>query len=86
MPNLKVHYLGSADTKGDFQYLSAGYLLTESRVEAGAGLLNKPKVKSRREGDREKVVTGVEVGVGYRNCRMLANIQALDCLLSEDGA
>ena len=52
VPNLKVHYLRSADTNGDFQYFRAGYLLTESGVKAGAGLLNKPKVKSRREGDR----------------------------------
>jgi len=47
-----VHYLRSADTNDDFQYFRAGYLLTESGVKAGAGLLNKPKVKSRREGDR----------------------------------
>ena len=52
VPNLKMHYLGSADTNGDFQYFRAGYLLAESGVEAGAGLLNKSKVKSRREGDR----------------------------------
>ena len=77
MPNLKVHYLGSADTNSDFQYLRAGYLLTERSVEVGAGLLNKPKVKSRCVGDRLEVVGrgGEEVGVGYGNCRMLPNIQ-----------
>ena len=77
--------VGSADTNGDFQYFRAGYLLTEGGVEAGTSLLNKPKVKSRREGDRQEVVAGGKVGVGYGNCRMLPNIQALDGLLSEDG-
>jgi hypothetical protein len=52
VPDLKVHYLGSADTDGDLQDFRAGYLLTEGGVEAGTGLLNKPKVKSRRKGDR----------------------------------
>lgn len=85
MPNLKVHYLRTADTNCDFQYFCSGDLLTESRVEAGARLLNKTKVKSRRVGDSLEVVTGAEVGIGYGNCRMLPNIQTRDCLLSEDG-
>jgi hypothetical protein len=82
-----LHYLGSADTNSDFQCLRAGYLLTERSVEAGAGLLNKPKVKSRCVGDCLEVVGcgGEEISVGYGNCRMLPNIQTLDRLLSEDG-
>jgi hypothetical protein len=84
LPNLKVHYLGSADVKRDFQYFRAGYFLTESGVEAGARLLYKPKVKARREGDRWEVVARGDVGIVCGNCRMLPNIQNLDCLLSEE--
>jgi hypothetical protein len=51
VPNLKVHYLGSTDTQGDFQYFRASYLLAESGVKTGAGLLDKSKVESCREGD-----------------------------------
>ena len=80
-----MHYFRSPDANSDFQYFRAGYLLTESGVEACAGLLNKTKVKSRREGDRQQVVIRGEVGIGYGNCRMLPNIQTLDCLLSENG-
>jgi hypothetical protein len=63
-----VHYLGSADTNSDFQYLRAGYLLTERSVEAGAGLLNKLKVKSRCV-DAIKDLKGSDVGLTDRTSR-----------------
>src|SRR5437879_4591600 len=91
LPSLKVHDLRSADADEDAQNFQAGYPLNESSVEAGAGLLDKRKVKSSGEGDRLEVggdagrgvthVTASRVGIASRNCRMLPRIQTRDCLI-----
>ena len=47
MPDLEVHDFRSTDTDRDSQHFPARNPLTESRVEAGAGLLNEAKVESR---------------------------------------
>src|SRR5438876_10267393 len=55
LPSLKVHDLRSADADEDPQNFQTGNLLSERMVETGAGLLDKRKVKPRREGDRLEV-------------------------------
>src|SRR5207248_7324315 len=84
LPGLNVPDLGTADTKEDPENFQAGYLLRERRVEAGATLLNKAKVKSGRESDRLDMVTGIvriaQFGVVSGNGRMLPGFQARDCI------
>src|SRR4029077_21106116 len=73
MPNLEVHDLRPTDTDGDSQHFRTGHALTESGVEAGAGLLDKGKVKSSGVGDSLDMVRVVQVALRYGNCRMLCN-------------
>ena len=56
MPGLKVRCLGWADTEQDAQHFRIGDPLRQRWVEAGATLLDKPKVEARRVGDRLDVV------------------------------
>src|SRR6266436_2633869 len=51
LPGLKVHRLTRADAEQDSQYLQVGHLLSQSRVQTGAPLLDESKVESRGEGD-----------------------------------
>src|SRR5438094_8781258 len=91
LPSLKVHDLRSADADEDPQHFQTGYPLNEIGVEAGASLLDKRKVKSRREGDRLEMggdagwgitqITAGRVGIASGNCRMLPFIQTRNCLI-----
>jgi hypothetical protein len=71
----------------DSQNFLIGYPLSQRRVEAGTTLLNKSKVKSRREGNRFQVVcevtrgTVADVGIISGNCRPIINPSGgIDCL------
>src|ERR1700732_575323 len=80
MPDLEVQDFGPADTARNSQYFATRNPLTESSVETRAGLLNKAEVESCRVGDRLNVVMIVKVCLRRRDCRMLPNTQARDCL------
>src|SRR5207237_2458675 len=67
MPGLKVHGLGWADTEQDAQYFRIGDPLSQRGVEAGAPLLDKPKMEARRVGDRLDVVLGGQVVIASGN-------------------
>ena len=62
-----MHCLGWADTEHDSQNFRIGYPLSQRRVEASTTLLNKGKVKSRREGDRFEVGGGVTLLFTYQH-------------------
>src|SRR5690242_14354896 len=56
LPSLKVHRLGGADTEHHPQSFRIRYPLSQRWIQAGATLLNKAKVKSRRESDHFEAV------------------------------
>src|SRR4029077_4969829 len=62
VPRLKVHCFGGPDTKQDSQTLRVGDPLSQRWIQAGAALVNKPKVEAGRVGDRLQVLGGTEVG------------------------
>src|SRR5207302_11036041 len=82
LPGLEVHDLRSADAEEGSKHFQTGNLLSQRRVEAGAALLNKTKVKSRGESDCLDVVTGIvwvaQFRIVPRNCRMLSTMQTRD--------
>src|SRR5713101_6547951 len=80
MPNLEVHDLRPTDTDGDSQHFRTRRSLAESGVKAGAGLLDKTKVKSSSVRDSLDMVRVVQVVLRYRNCWMLSGSQTRDSL------
>ena len=74
-----MHGLSWADTEQDSQHFRIGHPLGERRVEAGATLLDKSKVKAGGKRDRLKVVglagSGTARGVTIIswNCRPVLN-------------
>jgi hypothetical protein len=84
LPGLKVHDLGSADTKEDSKNFETRCFLSQRRVEARATLFNITKVKSGRESDRFNMITRVtwvaQLVVVSRNCCMQPNAQTGDCV------
>ena len=79
--------VGRADAEQDSQNFAIGYPLSQRRVEAATTLLNKGKVKSRREGNRFQVVcevttsTVADVGIISGDCRPILNpSRGIDCL------
>jgi hypothetical protein len=79
MPSLKMHCLGWADPEQDSQYFRICHPLGQRRIEAGATLLNKGKVKAGYKRDRLKVVglassaTARGVTIISWNCRPVLN-------------
>jgi hypothetical protein len=80
VPGLKMGCLGWADTEQDAQHFQIGDSLSQRWVEAGATLLDIPKVEARRVGDRLDVVSGGEVAIVSGNRRKFASIQTRDGL------
>ncbi|HYL43133.1 MAG TPA: hypothetical protein VEU97_07100 [Ktedonobacteraceae bacterium] len=80
MPGLEVRRLGWADTEQDAQHLRVGDPLSERWVEAGASLLDKPKMEGRRVGNRLDVVMGGQVAIVSGNRRKLPFTQTRDSL------
>src|SRR5437870_13191384 len=80
MPGLKMGGLGWADTEQDAQHFQIGDSLGQRWVEAGAALLDIPKVEARRVGDRLDVVSGGEIAIVSGNRRKLPFTQTRDGL------
>src|ERR1700739_274636 len=80
MPNLEVHDLRPTDADGDSQHFRTRRSLAESGVKAGAGLLDKAKVKSSSVRNCLDMVRGVQVVLRCGNCRMLSSSQTRDSL------
>src|SRR5258708_38909157 len=80
MPGLKMGCLDWADTEQDSQNFQIGDPLSQCWVEAGATLLDKPKMEARRVGDRLDVVSGGEVAIVSGNRRKLPFTQTRDGL------
>src|ERR1022692_2928937 len=75
-----MRYVVAADAHHDFQDLDAGRLLGKRRVQAGAALLNRRKVKRGRVGNRLDVSGGFEIVVGSGDTRKLSAGQLRDRL------
>src|SRR5207244_12259757 len=56
VPGLKVHGLAWADTEQDAQHFRIADPLRQRGVEAGAPLLDKPKMEARCVGNRLEVI------------------------------
>ncbi len=69
-----------ADTKQDSQNFQIGGPLSQRGVEAGATLLDKPKMESRRVGDRLDMVVRGQVAIVSGNRRKLPGAQTRDSL------
>ena len=86
LPGLEVHDLRSADTEDDLKDFQAAGFLRHRRIEAGAALLDKRKVKSRREGDHLDVIARIiwvvttEIGNVSGNRGVETRSQARDCV------
>jgi hypothetical protein len=89
VPGLKVRCLGRADTQQDTQNFRMGHPLSQRGVEARATLLDKPKMESRRVGDRLEVIRdgwgiprfkALQVIIGSGNRRKLPVTQTRDSL------
>src|SRR5260370_19712028 len=76
-----MHCLGWADTEQDTQHFQISDPLSQRWVEAGATLLDKPKMERRRVSDRLDVISGGEIVIVSGNSRMLSNMQARNRLV-----
>src|SRR5216684_3915805 len=80
MPGLKMGCLDWADTEQDAQDFQIADSLSQRWVEAGATLLDKPKMEARRAGDRLDVVSRGQVAIVSGNRRKLPSTQTRDGL------
>src|SRR5450755_4659715 len=78
MPGLKVRCLGWSNTEQDAQHLSIADPLSQRRIEAGATLLNKPKMEACRVGNRLDVIVWGQVVIISGNRWKLSFQQAWD--------
>ena len=76
LPSLKVHCLRWTDTEEDPQNFRIAYSLSKLGVDAGATLLNKGKMETRRESDSQDQVSVIRVSISSGDGRMLPDIQA----------
>lgn len=86
LPGLEVHDLRPADAEYDLKDFQAGGFLRHPRIQAGAALLDKSKVKSGREGYRLDVIARIiwvvttQVAVVSRNRGVETRSQTRNCV------
>src|SRR5712692_1735134 len=80
MPRLKMGCLGGGGTNKKTKHFRMGDPLSQRGVEAGATLLDKPKMEACRVGNRLEVILRVQVGIVSGNRRKLPLQQTRDGL------